>query len=84
VLRLASGKVELAAADANDPKLVAAAPLTASLLAARCEAARGRNEDAVRLLAKLVAAGIPAASFKDDPVLAKALGDDPSFRKLLE
>jgi tetratricopeptide (TPR) repeat protein len=84
ILALAGGDAEGALKLATDPRVATAAPLTSLLLAARAEATRGRNEDAISLLEKAKAGGVRGADLKHDPVLAEFLGKDPSYRRLTE
>ncbi len=84
ILALAAGDAEGALKLATDPRVASAAPLTSLLLAARAEASRGRNEDAVSLLEKAKAGGLRGADLKHDSLLAQFLGKDPGFRRLTE
>jgi tetratricopeptide (TPR) repeat protein len=82
ILRAASGNGAGALADANELAKTSAA--ASAFLAARAEALQGHRDEALRLLAKVLGEGIAGKSFKEDPVLGRALGDDAAFRRLVD
>jgi tetratricopeptide (TPR) repeat protein/tRNA A-37 threonylcarbamoyl transferase component Bud32 len=81
ILKLAANDARGALADAKEPKLQAAAPAVAALLAARAESSLGHRDEALRLLKLAVAAGVRVADLKEDTLL-QGLRDDPEIRDL--